>query len=240
MTSDYHRERPNQEDPMLAALVGPGVGPVAQPPQLHAPDGFLSIPVAALMWLLTLVVLAIAVQRTNTTLDERAVPLLGVMAAFIFAAQMFNFQVFGGTSGHLLGGVLAAVMACVVAVQALVFQDGGLVVMGANIFNMGAVGTLGGFFLYRLLAGVLGGEERARVPAAGIAAWVAVVAGATCMALQLGASGVSPLEIALPAMVGVHVFIGIGEAVITMAAVGFIAVTRSDLLRLRDARPATA
>jgi cobalt/nickel transport system permease protein len=129
-------------------------------------------------------------------------------------------------------------MACVVAVQALVFQDGGLVVMGANIFNMGVVGTLGGFFLYRALAGILGGEDRARIPAAGIAAWSSVVAGSICMAFELALSGTTPLSIALPAMVGVHVLIGIGEALITMAAIGFIAVTRADLLRLRDARPA--
>lgn len=235
---------------MLAALVGPGIGPTPIPPQLHAPDGFLTVPITVAMWAITLVVLALAVRRTNQTLDERAVPLLGVTAAFIFAAQMFNFQVIGGASGHLLGGVLAAVllgpwagtlvMACVVAVQALVFQDGGLVVMGANIFNMGVVGTLGGFYVYRALAGVLGGESRARIPAAGIAAWLAVVTGATSMAAQLAFSGTTPLSIALPAMVGVHVLIGIGEAVITMGALGFIAVTRADLLRLRDARPATA
>ena len=234
----------------MLAIVGPTVGPTSLPPQLHAPDGFLSVPVAAAMWLVTIVVLAVAVRRTNETLDERAVPLLGVMAAFIFAAQMVNFQVIGGTSGHLLGGVLAAVllgpwaatlvMACVIAVQALVFQDGGLVVLGANIFNMGVVGTLGGFYLYRALAGILGGEERARIPASGVAAWAAVVAGAVCMALELAVSETSPLSIALPAMVGVHVVIGIGEALITMAALAFIAVTRADLLRLRDARPAVA
>jgi cobalt/nickel transport system permease protein len=236
---------------MLAAIVGSGIGPAVQPPpEMHAPDGFLSVPIAAVMWLVTLVVLTVAVRRSNATLDERAVPLLGVMAAFIFAAQMVNFQVVGGTSGHLLGGVLAAVllgpwagtlvMACVIAVQALVFQDGGLVVMGANIFNMGVVGTLGGFSLYLGLVRVLGGEDRARVPAAGIAAWTSVVAGATCMALELAASGTTALSIALPAMVGVHVLIGIGEALITMGALAFIAVTRSDLLRLRDSRPAAA
>ena len=212
---------------------------------LHAPDGFLSVPVAIVMWILTAAVVAYAVRQTNRTLDERAVPLLGVMAAFIFAAQMFNFPVAGGTSGHLLGGVLAAVMlgpwagtlvmTAVVAVQALLFQDGGLVVMGANIFNMGVIGTLGGYGLYRLLAGALGGEERGRLPAAGIAAWVSVVAGAIAMALQLGVSGVVPLEIALPAMVGVHLLIGIGEALITVAALAFIGVTRADLFRLREA-----
>jgi cobalt/nickel transport system permease protein len=174
------------------------------------------------------------------------VPMMGVAGAFIFAAQMFNFQVAGGTSGHLLGGVLAAillgpwagtlVMACVIAVQALIFQDGGLVAMGANIFNMGIVGTLGGFYLYRALTGVLGGEERARMPAAAIAAWASVVAGAVCMAVELAVSGTTPLQLALPAMVGVHVVIGVGEALITVAALSFIAATRSDLLRLRDAR----
>lgn len=217
---------------------------------LHAPDGFVSIPIALAMWAITGVVLFIAVRRTNATLNQRAVPLLGVMAAFIFAAQMFNFPVIGGTSGHLLGGVLAAVMlgpwagtlvmAAVVAVQALMFQDGGLVVMGANIFNMGVVGTLGGYWLYRALAGALGGEERGRLPAAGVAAWAAVVAGAVAMALQLGASGVTPLEVVLPAMVGVHALIGIGEALITVAALAFIGATRADLFKLRDgaAQPA--
>lgn len=215
-------------------------------PTLHAPDGFLTIEIAGLMWALTVVALAVAVRRANASLDERAVPLLGVMAAFIFAAQMFNFQVAGGTSGHLLGGVLAGVllgpwaatlvMTCVIAVQALVFQDGGLVVMGANIFNMGIVGTFGGYYLYRLLAGILGGEARGRIPAAGIAAWTAVVAGAALMAVQLAASDTSPVELALPAMIGVHVVIGVGEALITMAAIGFIAMTRADLLRLRDAQ----
>lgn len=211
---------------------------------LHAPDGFVSIPIAIAMWVVTIIVLVIAVRRTNETLNERAVPLLGVMAAFIFAAQMFNFPVVGGTSGHLLGGVLAAVMlgpwagtlvmASVVAVQALLFQDGGLVIMGANIFNMGIVGTLGGYGLYRLLVGVFGGEDRGRLPAAGVAAWASVVGGAIAMALQLGASGVTPLEIALPAMVGVHVLIGIGEALITVAALAFIGATRADLFKLRD------
>lgn len=210
---------------------------------MHIPDGFLDGPVEIVMWVATIAVLAIAVRRTNHTLDERAVPLLGVMAAFIFAAQMFNFQVGPGMSGHLLGGVLAAVllgpwagtlvMACVIAVQGLLFQDGGLLVMGANIFNMGVVGTLGGYLLYRTLASLLGGERRGRIPAAGVAAWVSVVAGATLTALQLGVSGTTPLSLALPAMVGAHVLIGIGEAVITTAALAFIAATRSDLLELR-------
>jgi cobalt/nickel transport system permease protein len=129
------------------------------------------------------------------------------------------------------------VMASVIAVQALLFQDGGLLVMGANIFNMGVVGTLGGYYLYRAIAGLLGGEQRARLPAAAIAAWVAVVAGSFTMTLQLAASGTTPFEVAIWPMLVVHAIIGLGEAVITAAALGYIAATRSDLLRLRDERP---
>jgi cobalt/nickel transport system permease protein len=232
-----------------AAIALPPLPAVADP-TLHAPDGFLSAPVAIGMWIVTLIVLAISVRRTNETMDERSVPLMGVTAAFIFAAQMFNFQVIGGTSGHLLGGVFAAVllgpwagtlvMACVIAVQALVFQDGGLLAMGANIFNMGIIGTLGGYYIYRVLAGAFGGESRGRIPAAGIASWLSVVIASVFMAVELAVSGTTPLEVALPAMLTVHTFIGIGEALITMGALAFIQVARPDLFLLRDARTTSA
>ncbi len=215
---------------------------------LHIPDGFLSAPVAGLFWALTGLALAISLRRAGATLDERAVPFMGVMAAFIFAAQMFNFPVPGGTSGHLLGGVLAAillgpwaatvVMACVISVQALVFQDGGLMALGANIFNMGLIGTLGGFAVYRTLTTVLGGEEKARFPAAAIAAWVAVEAAAILTAFELAASGTTSLAVALPAMAGWHVLIGIGEAVITVATLAFLRTSRRDLLTLRPGEAA--
>jgi len=234
---------------VFASIVTAGAGQ-AGPPMLHAPDGFLSLPIAVAMWVGTGLVTAYAVKRTNETFDERAIPLMGVTAAFIFAAQMFNFQVVGGTSGHLLGGVLAAillgpwagtlVMVAVVAVQGLVFQDGGLVVMGANIFNMGIIGTVGGYAVYRALCAALGGERRARIPVAGVAAWIAVVAAATSMSIQLGLSGTTDLRLALAAMLTVHILIGIGEALITMAALAFIGVTRPDLFGLRDTRAAAA
>jgi cobalt/nickel transport system permease protein len=131
-------------------------------------------------------------------------------------------------------------MACVVIVQGLLFSDGGLLVMGANIFNMGIVGTLGGFALYRVLCGLLGGEDRGRVPAAAIAGWVSVMGAAAMISLELIVSGTSPAELVLPAMLGVHVFIGVGEALITGAAVAFIATTRRDLLDLRPDRAARA
>lgn len=231
--------------PLLA--IDPGLGLERVSFDLHAPDGFLSVPVAAVMWAVTIAVLAIAVSRTGRTLDERAVPLMGVTAAFVFAAQMFTFPVIGGTSGHLIGAVLAAillgpwaatlVMAAVISVQALVFQDGGLLVLGANIFHMGIVGSIGGYALYRALCRVLGGEERGRYPAAAIAAWSAVVVGSAAIAVELALSGTSPLALALPAMVGVHVAIGIGEAVITVAALALLRQVRPDLLRLRDLVP---
>ena len=217
---------------------------------LHAPDGFFSTPVASVFWILTVAILGISLRKAGDQLDEKAVPLMGVMAAFIFAAQMFNFQIPGGTSGHLLGGVLAAVllgpyagtivMACVISVQALVFQDGGLVVLGTNIFNMGIIGTFGGYYLYRTLAAALGGEATMRLPAAAVAAWVSVVVAAIVCAIQLWVSDTTSLGGALAAMVGWHLVIGVGEALITVGALSFIAASRSDLLGLRDARPVQA
>jgi cobalt/nickel transport system permease protein len=212
---------------------------------LHAADGFFSVPVSLVFWAITAVALAISLQRASARLDDRAIPLMGVMAAFIFAGQMFNFQIPGGTSGHLLGGVLAAillgpyagtvVMACVIAVQAIVFQDGGLVVLGANIFNMGIIGTMGGYWVYRTIAGALGGEEKGRLPAAAIAAWLSVVAAAVVVSFQLALSDTTSLGTALVAMVGWHVIIGIGEAIITVGALAFIQTARADLLQLREA-----
>ena len=232
---------------MPLAIISPRALDSAAVFGLHAPDGFLSVPVALLLWVIAIVAIAISVSRAGRTFDERAVPLMGVTAAFIFAAQMINFPILGGTSGHLLGAVLAAillgpwagtlVMASVIAVQALLFQDGGLLAMGANIVNMGIVGTIGGFAIYVSLCRVLGGEERGRLPAAAVAAWLAVMLGAAVASVELAVSGTSPLAVVLPAMLGTHIFIGIGEALITVGALALIGNARPDLLKLRDARP---
>ncbi len=228
------------------------LAPALDPPvvlDMHAPDGFLSVPVALLLWLVAIVAVAVSVNRAGRSLDERAVPLMGVTAAFIFAAQMINFPVVGGTSGHMLGAVLAAVllgpwagtlvMASVIAVQALLFGDGGLLAMGANIVNMGVIGTMGGYAIYRSLCTLFRGEERGRLPAAAIAAWSAVMLGAAATSVELAVSGASPLAVVLPAMLGTHALIGIGEALITVGALALIASVRPDLLRLRDAGPGT-
>ncbi|HEU5102723.1 MAG TPA: energy-coupling factor ABC transporter permease [Roseiflexaceae bacterium] len=223
---------------MQTYLVGSLAGSIpASPPALHIPDGFLNLAISLVFWAFTIMLLAIAVRRTNNELGERQIPLMGVMAAFIFAAQMINFPVAGGTSGHLLGGALAAitlgpwpamlVMASVIGVQALLFQDGGLIVMGANIFNMGLLTALIGYGLYR---GVLGRPRGVRLAVAGVAAWLSVMAGALATSLQLWLSGTTSLSIVMPAMLGVHTLIGVGEALITVAALTFIMQTRPDLL----------
>jgi cobalt/nickel transport system permease protein len=207
------------------------------PVQLHIPDGFLSIIVSLICWAITALVIMVAISRTNQTLGERQVPSMGVMAAFIFAAQMINFPVAGGTSGHLLGGALAAivlgpwaamlVMTAVIAVQALLFQDGGLLVMGANILNMGLITAAIGYGLYR---GVMNRSRGTKLTIAGFAAWLSVMAGALATAFQLWLSGTSSLQTVVIAMLGVHALIGIGEALITVAALAFILRTRRDLL----------
>lgn len=206
-------------------------------PALHIPDGFLSLAISAIFWLLTIVLVAVAVRKTEGELGERQIPLMGIMAAFIFAGQMINFPVAGGTSGHLLGGALAAivlgpwagilVMTSVVGLQGLLFQDGGLAVMGANIFNMGILTALIGYGTYRSFAGQ---NKGVRLAVAGGAAWLSVMAAALLTSLQLWLSGTSTLQIVMPAMLGVHALVGLGEALITVAALGFISQTRPDLL----------
>ncbi|MGB5060585.1 MAG: energy-coupling factor ABC transporter permease, partial [Candidatus Promineifilaceae bacterium] len=210
---------------------------------MHIPDGFLSVTISALFWGLTAVALAIAVRKSQAEFDERLAPLAGIMAAFIFAAQMINFPVAGGTSGHLLGGALAAimlgpwvgmlVMACVIGVQGLLFQDGGLLVMGANIFNMGIVTVLVGYGLYR----TTGGRSRTfKLAAAGVAAWLSVMAAALFTALQLWLSGTAAAGLVVPVMLGVHALIGLGEALITVAALAFVFRVRPDLLNAGEER----
>ena len=207
------------------------------PAPLHIPDGFLSFIVSAVCWAISAMILSVAISRTNKSLGEKQAPLMGVMAAFIFAAQMINFPVAGGTSGHLLGGALAAivlgpwaamvVMTAVIAVQSLLFQDGGLLVMGANILNMGLITPVIGYGLYRV---VFGSSRRVKLVVAGFAAWLSVMAGALATALQLWLSGTSNLQTVTLAMLGVHAVIGIGEALITVAALTFILQTRPGLM----------
>jgi len=212
-------------------------------PQLamHIPDGFLSLPVSFLTWILAIGLILLCLNRVQAEYQERAVPLMGVCAAFIFAAQMINFPIPGGTSGHLLGGTLAGVllgpwagslvMVTVFIVQAAVFQDGGLTVLGANITNMGLVGTFFGYYVYRTIRYALGRNSwRGIVVGTAVASWLSVFVAAILTGIELALSGTVPLQVALTAMVSWHVIIGIGEAIITLAAISFIWRTRPDLI----------
>ncbi len=220
-------------DPLTALGAAPA-------PPLHIPDGFVSLPVAAVGWAVAAALVVVAARRADRNLDERAAPLMGVMAAFIFAGQMVNFPVAGGTSGHLLGGALAAillgpwaaiiVMTAVVALQALLFQDGGLAAAGVNTLNMGVITVLVGWGVYRALHALSARHPAASAVAAFAAAWLSVEAAAVATALELATSGTSPLAVVLPAMAGVHVLIGVGEGLITLGALGLVRAWRPDLL----------
>ena len=215
---------------------------------LHAPDGFFSMPVIIACYAVVAAIVAFSIRRTNRSLNERLVPVMGVMAAFIFAAQMLNFPVAGGTSGHLIGGALAAiilgpwaailVMVAVVGLQALLFQDGGLIVLGVNLVNMSIISVLAGYAAYWLALRF--GSGYAPIMIGGFAAaWLSVVISAVATALMLSLSGTSPLAIALPAMTIAHILIGIGEGLITVFALTFIKQARPELLKPR-AKPDAA
>ena len=211
---------------------------------LHIPDGFLSNGIALLCWIPALAAIAIGLRKSTAELIDARIPLLGVTAAFIFAAQMLNFPIAGGTSGHFLGAALAAIllgpwvacvaMAVVITLQAFVFADGGIVVLGANILNMGVIGALVVGYVMLWTRDVLPKSRGVFLGITAIGAWTAVMAGALATAIELGLSGTVPMSVVLPAMLGVHALVGIGEAVITVAAVGAILVTRPDLIAVRD------
>jgi len=214
----------------------------ARDDKMHIPDGFLNTGTSIAAWAASAGGLGYALRRVNRTLGERQVPLMGVTAAFIFAAQMLNFTVIGGTSGHLLGGALAAillgpwagmlVLTSVLTIQALLFQDGGLLALGANIFNMAIVGVLVGWAAYRLLARLLGGQTWALFVSGFLAGWLSVVLAALAAAAELALSGTLAWQVVIPAMGGIHALIGIGEGMITVGVLAFLRVARPDLLTL--------
>ncbi len=212
---------------------------------MHIPDGFVSVSVAAAGWALSTGGVGYAVRRTGEELKEKQVPLMGVLAAFIFAGQMLNFPVMGGTSGHLIGAALATIMlgpwaailimTSVVGIQAILFQDGGLLALGTNILNMAIIASLTSHFVYGGLGFLAKRGGRGRWASAFAAAWASVVVASIAASIELALSGTSPLQVALPAMGFVHVFIGLGEGLITAAVVAVVENARRDLLELRTA-----
>jgi cobalt/nickel transport system permease protein len=206
---------------------------------MHIPDGFLDAKTALGTGALAATGLGFALRHARKTLPPRKIPLLGLSAAFVFAAQMLNFPVAGGTSGHLIGGVLAAallgpsaaviVISSVLIVQCFMFADGGIAALGANILNMGIIGGAVGGILYGFLtryARTLFG----RLVAAIVTSWAVVVLASAVCAGELAASGTSPWNVALPAMTVTHALIGIGEGVITALVLAAIAAARPELV----------
>jgi cobalt/nickel transport system permease protein len=206
---------------------------------MHIRDGFLDAKTCVLAAALAAGGLGYALHHARKTLPARKVPLLGLSAAFVFAAQMVKFPVAVGTSGHLLGGVLTAallgpsaaviVLAAVLIVQCLAFADGGITVLGANVFNMGIVGGAVAGMLYLLLARLAKGLH-GQLVAAMVAAWAGVMLSALACVGELASSGTVTWKLAFPAMMGVHALIGIGEGVITALVLSAIASVRPELV----------
>lgn len=204
---------------------------------MHIPDGFLSTPVAGTLWAAAAGANAYALRRLQRELDEGELPTLGVLAAGVFAAQALNVPVLGGTSGHLVGTALltslagpwaaTVTMTAILTIQALVFQDGGLLALGANVVNMAVLGAL-------VAHGVLVGVGRAprpwvRTAAVFLAGWCATVAGAVATALELAASGAAPANLVVPAMGLVHAAIGVLEGALTVCAWRLVVAVRPAL-----------
>lgn len=206
---------------------------------MHIPDGFLDSKTIVSTALLSSAGILVSWKRVGNSLPSQRVPLLGVTAAFVFAAQMLNFPVAAGTSGHLMGGVLLSVllgpyaaiiaMSVVLLVQCFMFADGGVLALGANVFNMAIVGVTTGYAVYRVCRRILPASW-GLLPAAAIASWLSMVVSSLCCAGELAWSGTVEWEKVFVAMGGVHAAIGLGEAVITCLVLAGIRVSRPDLL----------
>jgi cobalt/nickel transport system permease protein len=207
---------------------------------MHIPDGFLDGKTALAGGAMAALGLGVALRGVRRTLPPGRVPLIGLAAAFVFAAQLLNFPVGGGTSGHLVGATLVAVllgpsaavvvMSTVLILQCLMFADGGLTALGANVFNMALVAPVAGYGVYRGVGAVSRDGLRGRLVATGFAAWVSTVGAAVVCAGELAASGTVAWRVAFPAMAGVHMVIGLGEAAITTLVIAALARARPELL----------
>jgi cobalt/nickel transport system permease protein len=209
---------------------------------VHVPDGFLDAPTSVATGAVAAGAVAIALRGARRELDERAAPLAGLTAAFVFAVQMMNFPVGAGTSGHLIGGALTAVlvgpwtavlcMTVVLLVQAVLFADGGLTALGTNVTLMAVVAVGLAYGVFRVLAAVLPRTRIGVLTAAGVAAFLSVPAAALAFVGLFAVGGVADVGLGTvaAAMGGVHVLIGLGEAAITVAVLGTVLAVRPDLV----------
>lgn len=192
---------------------------------MHIPDGFLNTGTVAATYALSAAATSIAAKKVKKEFSEEKTALLGVTAAFIFAAQMVNFPIVNGTSGHLIGGMLSALIAgpfggffiitSVLIIQALLFADGGITALGANVFNMAVIGTIGAYYIYLGIKKLIKNERLAIA----FGSWASVVLASVACAIELSLSGKAPFSLVVSAMAGIHALIGIGEAIITLGIV---------------------
>ena len=203
---------------------------------MHIPDGFIPIAQCLVYYVILIVALYFSVKWARSNLDEKHIPLLAVLAAGIFAIMSMNIPIPFGTSGHMVGGALVAIVffapeaavlvfTVVLLIQALIFGDGGITALGANVLNMAIIGGFVGLYTFKGLNGTIG-----KYPAAGVAAWLATVIAAFACAIEMGIAGTFPMNIGIPSMVLYHFFIGIIEAVLTVIVLVALDKFRPDLL----------
>ncbi len=209
---------------------------------MHIPDGFINVPVSIGTAVVTAGAVGYALKRAKGTIEQEVAPMAGLAAVFIFAAQMLNFPVAAGTSGHLMGGALAAILigpwagllavTVVLVLQALIFADGGISAIGLNVFNIGVITVLVGWVVFRALLKVLPRSRSSILAATAVSAFLTVPASAMGFVVQyaLGGTGTFELSTVLGAMLSIHVLIGFGEAAITALTVGAVLATRPDLV----------
>jgi cobalt/nickel transport system permease protein len=209
---------------------------------MHIPDGFLNGEINIATYAASALICGYSIRKCEKGFGEKQVPLLGVTAAFIFAAQMINFPIAVGTSGHFLGAAMAAILmgpyaACVIMtmvliIQCLGFADGGLTALGSNIFNMGIIGGFGSYYIFTAIKKILPKSHTSFMIAASITSWLSIMLASGFCALELALSGTVEFAIVFPAMLSVHAIIGIGEAIITSTVILIIHQSRPDLVSM--------
>lgn len=214
---------------------------------MHIPDGFLDLFTCAIMYAISSILCLQAFRKVKQVLEEEHVPLMSLLTAGVFASQMLNFPIIGGTSGHLIGGTLVAIflgpyaaivsMSIILAIQSFVFADGGITALGANIFNMGVIAACS-YYIYVLVRKLASGKRGVLMGSA-IASWIAVVMGAVACGIEIGLSPAFLYDVRITVLIMVfwHVIIGVGEALITSSVVAFTLSTRPDLLELPKIAP---
>ena len=209
---------------------------------MHIPDGFIDLPTSIAFTAVSTAAVGVALKKAKSELSEKTAPLAGLTAVFIFAVQMLNFPVAAGTSGHLLGGALAAVLVgpwvatlaltIVLLLQALLFADGGLTALGLNVFNISILAVWIAYFIFLILKKILPKTKTSLIVSSAIAALISVPVSAFGFWVQyaIGGNATFPLETVLTAMMSTHILIGIGEAIITVLTISAIMASRSDLV----------